>query len=288
MYQDNDTVWMALQPALQLVTRVLNLKHPYWLAISNLYNRRRIHPSRDPCPDDDQDKNLVNFTEGLTDKPDPDSAALLWLNTNNIDIYERVQSFLRERLRLCIRSCRDCKVYEDKGADHGTTTKMMDGTIRIKIAAEYLWPMLVPVYTAAEKASCTFGIANTILHELTVSHQQLSLNVYRRRSAKTLLTSYNFQHAAEIALRMLTEDPVANQDKISQLRDFDVETLERLEEAGAEYSTNVPDPYWEDEPRAELGFAFENQVCVPSPLILPRHDASLSSLTNTPQTAMGW
>lgn len=87
---------------------------------------------------------------------------------------------------------------------------------------------------------------------------------------------------------MLTEDPVANQDKISQLRDFDVETLERLEEAGAEYSTNVPDPYWEDEPRAELGFAFENQVCVPSPLILPRHDASLLSLTNTPQTAMGW
>lgn len=41
--------------------------------------------------------------------------------------------------------------------------------IRIGLAAEGIWPLLVQDYSTAEKAACSFTLAATMLHELTVS-----------------------------------------------------------------------------------------------------------------------
>lgn len=41
--------------------------------------------------------------------------------------------------------------------------------IRISISADYLWPLLVKEYSAAEKAACSFTLAAIMLHELSVS-----------------------------------------------------------------------------------------------------------------------
>lgn len=46
--------------------------------------------------------------------------------------------------------------------------------IKISIAVDYIWPLLIDEYTQAEKAVCTFTLASTILHELTVSGNRAS------------------------------------------------------------------------------------------------------------------
>jgi hypothetical protein len=44
-----------------------------------------------------------------------------------------------------------------------------DAKIHVEIASEMLWPLLVPSYTMAEKATSSLMIANVLLHELAVS-----------------------------------------------------------------------------------------------------------------------
>jgi hypothetical protein len=48
-------------------------------------------------------------------------------------------------------------------------------TIRISISADYIWPLLVPDYSTAEKAACSFTLAATMLHELSVSQPRTYL-----------------------------------------------------------------------------------------------------------------
>lgn len=40
--------------------------------------------------------------------------------------------------------------------------------ISVRIAAEMVWPLLIPEYSAAEKTAASMHIANTLLHELCV------------------------------------------------------------------------------------------------------------------------
>lgn len=46
----DSTVWSALQPALQLVSRVLNTNPNVYQALADIYHLRPVHPSRDPRP----------------------------------------------------------------------------------------------------------------------------------------------------------------------------------------------------------------------------------------------
>lgn len=59
--------------------------------------------------------------------------------------------------------------YEDFSL--GSTGLRNEGskhTIRIQLAAEAIWPLLAPQYSKSEKMACSFGIANTLLHEFAV------------------------------------------------------------------------------------------------------------------------
>lgn len=40
--------------------------------------------------------------------------------------------------------------------------------IRISISVDYIWPLLIEEYSQAEKAACSFHLASTMLHELSV------------------------------------------------------------------------------------------------------------------------
>jgi hypothetical protein len=51
---------------------------------------------------------------------------------------------------------------------YGRTHVSETGRIRIEVAAEMLWPLLSPHYTSAEKLTCSFSVAKTILHEIGV------------------------------------------------------------------------------------------------------------------------
>ncbi|KAF7534299.1 hypothetical protein G7054_g6381 [Neopestalotiopsis clavispora] len=106
------------------------------------------------------------------------------------------------------------------------------GQFVILIAAQMIWPLLVPEYSTSEKLCCHFMIAVTILHEI--------------------------MHATHFATafmcgRLGKQHPPDQEDCVSKL----------LEQAGAELfdMTHADgEPYWKNDPWAELGSAFEHET----------------------------
>lgn len=47
MPQHNDELWNALQPALQMASKVLLSEHPFWMAILSIYHMRPVPDERD-------------------------------------------------------------------------------------------------------------------------------------------------------------------------------------------------------------------------------------------------
>lgn len=47
MSQQNDELWDALQPALQLASRVLLSEHPFWNAVLSVYHMRPVPVEKD-------------------------------------------------------------------------------------------------------------------------------------------------------------------------------------------------------------------------------------------------
>lgn len=173
---------MAIQPALQVVTRVLNTNHPYWTALLDAKSRRRIDPSLLPhCKADKAKTSWISFTTDFDSSPKPmiDTAQLDRLG---YDLPEAVGEFLHERLELDIFSSTktwekgtalDAITWGETGAHSEQSS--VDATISISIGAEMMWPLLNPEFTYQEKASVNMMIAATMLHELAVSKVVTSL-----------------------------------------------------------------------------------------------------------------
>lgn len=174
--QWNDMIWAALQPALQMATRILNSNHPYWVALFNLYNRGPIEHGRDSRNNVQQGhipiRDNLKLNMNLNDMWD-ESKRLHALDYPSIDVTSKV---LMDRLRWEFGS-----VYRNTGEEkqmnnpnYGATTydRQYPGKspITIKIGAELIFPLLVQSYSLAEKASCSFIVAATMLHELAVSN----------------------------------------------------------------------------------------------------------------------
>ncbi|KAK0717938.1 hypothetical protein B0T26DRAFT_309272 [Lasiosphaeria miniovina] len=159
------------------------------------------------------------------------------------DSVASVNGFLNDRLSICIRSGHrmsdDMPEYNFKHIYGQASTRLpSDATkayIRIQIAAEALWPLLVPVFNQAEKVACCLMLASTILHELA--------------------------HAAHFAGGLLcrhADAPPADLPRQLQgLNDAARRALKQLFKTG---HMGWQEPYWDDEPVAELGWAFEKQL----------------------------
>lgn len=84
-----------------------------------------------------------------------------------------------EILRKCLVWDLTAK-YEENGPDGphvmGLTALDQDPSnppdqpffIQISISVDYIWPLLIDEYSPAEKAACSWSLASTMLHELTV------------------------------------------------------------------------------------------------------------------------
>lgn len=66
-----------------------------------------------------------------------------------------------------------------------------------------------------------------------------------------------------MAILILMRNPTRDQKYISQLKGLDAQTIAALNRVGASLLTYAPEPYWENEAKNELGYAFENQVSQP-------------------------
>ncbi|KAI0188642.1 hypothetical protein EV127DRAFT_497202 [Xylaria flabelliformis] len=183
----NDALWEALQPALRLVSIVLAKHHPHLEAIMNLNTRQPILPKEGE--------------EDLTKFPPTDTRYVLEKDINmsktypairqlhevhNYDWKANVLRVLDRALKLDIDSAYTLAKPHDmkEGIDvdaHSDFTYASTSThrtwaapnqepspyetIKIKLAADMLWPLLVPQYSKSEKMTISWVIASTLLHE---------------------------------------------------------------------------------------------------------------------------
>ncbi|CAJ2512475.1 Uu.00g054900.m01.CDS01 [Anthostomella pinea] len=235
----NDKVWDALQPALQLVTKILESNPAHLNALYNMNTRQDIDPERDPR-DDPETASLMKYVMedeidlGLSDP------RIQKLNDLGYDWKYHTVRILDRCLRMDIGSCyllgHGADEYNEvKGSSmaYGFTNSTVcgaDSYITISIAAEVIWPLLVDTYSQSEKLTCSFIIASTILHELA--------------------------HAVLSAQQFLTEEDWAQESGQGP----QVTTVVRSLADIWDYGFMDGEPTFRDGGYAELGFDFENSI----------------------------
>ncbi|KAI1738688.1 hypothetical protein F4680DRAFT_467065 [Xylaria scruposa] len=200
----NDALWEALQPALRLVSMVLAKNHPHLEAIINLNTRQPI-----PAKEGEQGKKFPPTDTKYVLEDDIDmsqtySAIRQLHEVYNYDWKANVHRVLDRALRLDIDSgytVAKSRIISEPIADdaHGSFTFAATSThrtfqvpgqepdphecIKIKIAADLLWPLLVPQYSKSEKMTFSWVVASTLLHEFAHAVNQ----------AQELLTAEHWQ-----------------------------------------------------------------------------------------------
>ncbi|KAI1420202.1 hypothetical protein F5Y12DRAFT_719798 [Xylaria sp. FL1777] len=176
----NDVLWNALQPALQLVSMILSKSPPHLEALCNLNTRQPVNPLQDGR----KVKSTPTLTKYVLEK-DIDMnltypAIRELKEVHNYDWKSNILRYLSRCLELDIESGYtlpytdlkpDTESHRDEPCDSfsvGSAGLYNEGskhTIRIRLAAEIIWPLLVPQYSKSEKMACSFEIGITLLHE---------------------------------------------------------------------------------------------------------------------------
>ncbi|KAI0015737.1 hypothetical protein F4780DRAFT_786044 [Xylariomycetidae sp. FL0641] len=245
--QTNDQLWEALQPALRLLTTLINCDHPFLGALLNMNTRQKIDPSLDPRPEPKRSP-LVKFVPERAIGTGETWAPLEELRRLGYDWKAETLRVLRERLTLDINSV-FVSPTEDPSAPngvdiipdgaYGVTSSLLAGPdtkINIQIGAEMIWPLLCPEFSQSEKMATSFAIATTLLHE--------------------------FAHAIHKAQQILVHvDEGRPFDDGSELGAPLIDAY--LIELAGEFMFDVAplyEPFWRDDYMQELGFAFEKEM----------------------------
>ncbi|KAI0905467.1 hypothetical protein F4823DRAFT_566721 [Ustulina deusta] len=185
----NDALWGALQPALRLVSMVLSKSPPHLEALYNMNTRQPISPLHDGRREPTTPALTKYVLEQDIDTSLTYPAIRELEEVHNYDWKSNVLRHLLGALELDIASgytlaSRDLtpdseslqsEPYEDFSL--GSTGLRNEGskhTIRIQLAAEAIWPLLAPQYSKSEKMACSFGIANTLLHEFAGQNPEVT------------------------------------------------------------------------------------------------------------------
>lgn len=165
--QDDEELWTALQPALQLVTRVLQMNHPFWRACLDYLCAIEIPEHRKS--ENHQDKKLIYI--------DPDEPKDFFRKLGASTRARLALEYLQERIWFSIKSSHHFNVVCTGKRNPDDTTgetvpfhrhNPVNFRLEVVIAAEIMWPLLVPEYNIVEKQNCSLVIGTTILHELAV------------------------------------------------------------------------------------------------------------------------
>ncbi|KAK7955986.1 uncharacterized protein PG986_005208 [Apiospora aurea] len=232
-------------PALQLVTRVLQTNPMFWRSLKDLRTRRKIDARLDPRGPDEQRTPFLQKFVPLDEIPQPGDRnyrrdfdrrywALEELAAAGFDFAYHVDRLLLRHLHIGI-----CGGFVDVDGKpdsfvFGRTSLSFagpDSRIYVNISAELIWPLLVPIYSSSEKLSTSYIVATTILHEL----------MHATSYAIELLCARDYQ----------LYDPQQTKDQTDALADW--------WEASTDNECGKGEPWWRDDDRCELGWAFEKE-----------------------------
>ncbi|KAI0846667.1 hypothetical protein F5Y00DRAFT_271802 [Daldinia vernicosa] len=244
----NDTLWAAMQPALLLLSKMLLSGHPGIQALMDLRTRYKIPDHLVADRDNPRTPNLVGYrpVEEMVLDLKNSWPEMIALNNMGYDFIENTWRVLFYCLRFEI-SCAWFEPTESDDADaidgvketktlvYGVTQASGSGrdtVISIWIAAELIWPLLVPQYSQSEKLTASFLVASTLMHE--------------------------FAHAVNCAQCILTSDLF-----FSRFPGQPPETaflLRQLANVLWDVDVEDGDPFWDGLGVAELGFDLERSV----------------------------
>lgn len=259
----NAVLWEALQPALQLVSKVLRSKPLFWTALKDLRTRVAIPEEYDPRPVQDRNTHrLVRvrlLDEALEDDAARDWPILYQIAEDGLDYESAINYVLEKKLRLEITSGHmdDGKFREQ--FRYGVTAPVSeagDRNIKCSLSAEMFWPLLEPNFSSSEKLATSFLVAVVLLHELMV---RLSLPLPKLDPVHELTySSDNSQHATLCAVDVLcTESSGGWIPNVTPGMAFD---LQRWRDANQDMDTAYGEPWFGRDVHAEAGWAFENHL----------------------------
>ncbi|KUI57475.1 hypothetical protein VP1G_04833 [Cytospora mali] len=245
MQQKDDILWNALQPTLKLVSRVLYSNPPFWRSILDLYKLGPVDSSRVPeaarrrgqAPDWE---NLTAVHLEIEDRNMyPEAVALRDSGFDASAVTEHVlDAYICFSFNDQIRGRTGCTELIDIQQSSGGDKRYM---IEVTVAPQAVWPLLVPEYTASEKAVTSTIIASILLHELA--------------------------HAVVYAHEILLKRPGWNTDPALSPFHINLELIPRqqldlLTALGSRICGRLQMPmyFFQDEFRAEEGYAFEKQL----------------------------
>ncbi|KAI1857434.1 hypothetical protein JX265_011169 [Neoarthrinium moseri] len=165
---DNDRVWDALQPALQIVSRILRQRPRVWEALKDLRTRQKIDSSYD-TREDPRTTHLVKMVA-----VDDINLDLCWepvqrLTELGFNSVQRVEEVLDGAVTYTIGTG-FMDLYggnnKEDAFTYGITGGFESQDIEIRLAAELVWPLLVPEYSNSEKLAASWSVASTLLHEI--------------------------------------------------------------------------------------------------------------------------
>ncbi|KAI1748464.1 hypothetical protein F4782DRAFT_550680 [Xylaria castorea] len=246
----NDALWDALQPALRLVSMVLAKNPPHLEAIINMNTRQPILTAKGGKEDQFPPTLTRYVLEKDIDMSKTYTAIRQLSEVHNYDWKANVFRVLERTLVLDIESAYtlaspstiqdyipddahrqfcfgSCGTFRKYGPAPGVVPPG-EVMIKLRIAADIMWPLLVPQYSKSEKMACSFIIASTLLHEFSHAVNQ----------AQELLTNKKWQ-------------PPGQDPEIGQL-------LKSLD--GVVWDVHFgehQEPFYYDEGGEELGHNFE-------------------------------
>ncbi|KAF4988516.1 hypothetical protein FDECE_15003 [Fusarium decemcellulare] len=165
----NDRVWEAMQPALQLATRLLQSDDPFTQALQNVTNRFWIDSSlypNDPNTYTEPRTKFVRDDSGMTGRVNGAQAL-----SQDIGFSAMAESWQALNQVLELRLCSGFHHWgEYKSYCLGRTTfpSLTDPSskITIYVDAELVWILMVDKYSKSEKMMASFVLATTLAHEM--------------------------------------------------------------------------------------------------------------------------
>lgn len=173
-----------------MVSKVLYSNHPVTWAWADIYRLRPIRDGRAPSPE----HRISSLTKAHLDRGVSEQEWFaMWLGDyDSQNWYPEVAALYNAGFNSMKYVCEILKrtITWEINSKYGADDYGMSGDqqrmgftqiepepadpsqpfgIRISISADYIWPLLVKEYSAAEKAACSFTLAAIMLHELSVS-----------------------------------------------------------------------------------------------------------------------
>ncbi|KAF4341107.1 hypothetical protein FBEOM_4977 [Fusarium beomiforme] len=232
----NDRVWDAMQPALQLATRILETDDTFIAVLKDITNRLWVDKSLFEKQDGQTRDRKLKFVRELNPHDPTRVPGAKDVNDAGIDATAATWESMLQIFELELFSSFMCggKLQRDwcAGVTECRTSFVPGNKLNCKIDAELVWPLINDTYTNSEKMMSSLMLASTIAHEMMHAITNIPIKWLANPASVGIV-----QNRQVWACRKL----------LSSVHDMINSDL-------------LDEPYFENDPYSEVGNAFESHT----------------------------